>query len=602
MRGEQPRTDIGTVIIHWVLAAIFLVAMLSGLKFSLSHADAIWSLPLDWLLPTGGLWHLHVAAGFAITATLCAYVLYIRCARLFARIRLDRVRLGGLARRGRPRWGAINVLIYWSLFASLAAVVTTGHLLFLGHGGTIANIHRIASWLLLGIVCVHVAAHAALGGTQQLMRILRPTALSEHRGPVNMAEAFAAYVREQEHELTDEVPAPARDEPKRRHDAMHLRAHPLAVALAGGLTSLGLLASLDTASRDKLVVERIERDAAPWLDGDLSDPAWRRARPTVIHTFGGSGFAGTGTSRVEVRAIHDGTTAYLAIVWEDPTRSLKHLPLIKRPDGWRLLNNGYDVEDETAYYEDKLAVMLSRSAELGGGGAMHHGARPLSGKPGPLAGRGLHYTTDGTIVDVWHWKAARGGLLGHMDDNYFGPPLDPTQAELSGRSRYKAGYRTDPGIASYGLNFKTEPPGGYRGPLLPLRLPKSLPVLKAALGGQSRQVDLDPEQGEPEGARWWMTPEDSVPYTAGADAEIPVGTVIPGVLIDKTYAGDRAHLRVAARWSAGRWTLEIARLLDTGSRFDLPIESGIHMWVAAFDHAQIRHTRHMRPVTLEVKQ
>ena len=60
-------------------------------------------------------------------------------------------------------------------------------------------------------------------------------------------------------------------------------------------------------------------------------------------------------------------------------------------------------------------------------------------------------------------------------------------------------------------------------------------------------------------------------------------------------------MKCAARWLAGRWTLEVSRRLNTGSKFDIPIATGVSMWVAAFDHSQTRHTRHLRPIKLEVE-
>jgi hypothetical protein len=47
--------------------------------------------------------------------------------------------------------------------------------------------------------------------------------------------------------------------------------------------------------------------------------------------------------------------------------------------------------------------------------------------------------------------------------------------------------------------------------------------------------------------------------------------------------------------------MEIARRLDTGSPYDVRIASGVFMRVAAFDRSQIRHTRHIRPIRLEVQ-
>jgi hypothetical protein len=113
-------------------------------------------------------------------------------------------------------------------------------------------------------------------------------------------------------------------------------------------------------------------------------------------------------------------------------------------------------------------------------------------------------------------------------------------------------------------------------------------------------INLDPNVGESNGARWFMTETDSVPYTEELDRLIPVGTVVPGVIISGGYAGDRADVRCAARWASGHWALEVARRLDTHSKYDVPLRSGVFMRVAAFDHSQIRHTRHVRPIRIEV--
>jgi hypothetical protein len=99
-----------------------------------------------------------------------------------------------------------------------------------------------------------------------------------------------------------------------------------------------------------------------------------------------------------------------------------------------------------------------------------------------------------------------------------------------------------------------------------------------------------------------MTEQESIPYSADADAKIAIGTVIPGVILAGEFSGDRADVRCAARWASGLWALEVKRRLDTGSQFDVAIKSGVFMRVAAFDHSQIRHTRHVRPIRVEVEQ
>jgi hypothetical protein len=98
-----------------------------------------------------------------------------------------------------------------------------------------------------------------------------------------------------------------------------------------------------------------------------------------------------------------------------------------------------------------------------------------------------------------------------------------------------------------------------------------------------------------------MTEAESVPYSNEIDARIPVGTVLPGVIIAGEFSGDRADVRCAARWASGHWALEVVRRLDTHSQYDVALASGVFMRVAAFDHNQIRHTRHVRPIRLEVE-
>jgi hypothetical protein len=370
--------------------------------------------------------------------------------------------------------------------------------------------------------------------------------------------------------------------------------------MAVGLVGMGVATVFDqTAMRDELYVARIPASAAPVLDGDLADPAWRLARPITVLTNQGANFDGSGASEVEIRAVHDGEVVYFSFVWSDSTRSLKHLPLIKKADGWHVMQSAYDVGDENEYHEDKFSVLLARSgALLGGDRAFHVGRAPAAGKPATFSGRGLHYTIDGSVVDVWQWRATRGGLQGFVDDGHFGPPAAAGPDEVAGRSPYKGGYAADPGTANYAHNFEQRGPGGYRSAVQPKRLPSDWQKTWSAMG---RVAGVSPSIGEGDGARWWMTEDESLPYSRELDDRYPVDAVIPGVIIGGNYSGDRADVRSAARWAAGRWAIEIARRLDTSSSYDVPIMTGVLMQVAAFDRSQIRHTRHMRPVRLEVE-
>jgi hypothetical protein len=445
-----------------------------------------------------------------------------------------------------------------------------------------------------------------------VLRILKPARLVLAPPPPDLAELLAEQLelREREAQRAREQPAgppagaaaaaPAskrrRAKPLRRRERPR-RVWPLTRAAAAGAIMLGGAIALEALTRTSLRIQKIERAAAPRLDGDLSDPVWSHAPVVSVLTQHGSGFGGTGESVVEIRAVHDGEYAYFAFVWTDPTRSLKHLPLVKRPDGWYVAQSGHDLADENELHEDKLAVLFARSALHLIGAAIHLARAPLPDKPASFVGRGLHFTLDGSIADVWQWRASHSGPSGHIDNCHFGGPAEPTRAQAEGRERYAGGFARDPGPPAYSDNFDPEPPSGYAAPVEPRRLPTHPAAMTAAMG----RIQNDTDQSESEGARWWMTEEESAPYSKSADDAIEVGTVIPGVIVRSAAEEGATAVRGVARWAAGRWVLEAARRLDTGSPWDLPIASGLLMWVAAFDHSETRHTWHIRPIRLEVE-
>ncbi len=384
-----------------------------------------------------------------------------------------------------------------------------------------------------------------------------------------------------------------------------LQSNPLVVAAAIAITGTSALLAADWLSVDRLQVHRIEVTDAPTLDGDTSDRVWRNIQPYSVMTNEGGNFDGKGESRVDIRAVHDGTWAYFLFIWQDPTRSLKQLPLIKEIDGWHVLHNGHESGDEHDYNEDKFSVLLTTSdAVLAGDNTFHAGPRPIAERPATMTGRGLHFTTDSRYVDVWQWKATSGGPTGWMDDAHIGPPLDPTPEQARYVTPYRGGFAPDPGTPNYSENFTASPEIPFEvnpqaNPLVtPRRLPKDLAAIQAAMGGE---ISLEPNLGESDGARWFMTESESVPYATELDKLIPKGTVLPGVILAGDFTGDRADVRCAARWASGHWALEVARKLDTKSPYDVPLKSGTFMRVAAFDHSQIRHTRHVRPIRLEVE-
>jgi cytochrome b subunit of formate dehydrogenase len=555
-----PRTDIGTLILHWVTALAFIVSLFTGIR---TASDALRAPVSKWLapiLPQGEIWTWHFFAGLTLFFCGSAYLLYMRRSGLTQRNALKKTRVLTMQAPSKMKWGAVNVALHWFVYALVVFLTFTGVILYLGYGGWWVYVHSTAAFIGLGYIFVHVVAHYLYGGWWQVFRVFRPARLV----------------------ITKAV-----------------RTKPVLISVAAGLVTGAALAGVDWTTRDTLAIKRV--NVAPDITRLLDDPVWATTRPVFIHTQQGINLGGTGESLVEVRAVQDGTKAYFAFRWEDPSRSVRRVPLIKQADGWHHLADNPYIDDVTTFYEDKFAVIFSPTAVFGAGGVAHFGAKPLADYPGSRNGRGLHYT-DGAMVDMWQWKPSRGGLLGHVDDMYIGPPEQPTPDQASQLARYQAGYWGDPGNAYYIYNFQALRPSEYKDgqPVSIKRLPKDLAATTKAMG----HWDPNPDASVDDGSRWWMLDNETVPYSAEADAKIPVGTIIPGVLIVGEYSGDRNDVKGSAHWADGHWTLVTSRDLKTGSKYDQDFVPGrdLYMWVSVFDHTQTRHTRHTRPVRVIVQE
>ncbi|MEO9528125.1 ethylbenzene dehydrogenase-related protein [Roseibium sp.] len=552
-RAPGVRSDIGTIVLHWTLVVAIFVSLLTGLRLS-SDAEGAWfSTLFEPILPQGEIWTWHYVSAIFVLALIFAYAAYMSLARLKRRVSSKKIVVLTLPANTRLRLAAVNVIAYWVLFAAVLTLTVTGVLLYLGHGGLWITAHYVSALVVLTYIGAHVILHYAYGGLSQLLRLFRPQKLRRFPG---------------------------------------MATHPLALSLLVGAVVLAAAVTIDFGTRGDLTVARA--DALPELDGELSETAWANARPVFVRTHQGSNLDGAGTSTVEIRAVQVGDKIAFAFRWQDATRSLKRHPLIKREDGWHMLNNRADISDETAYYEDKFSVAFSRTDTFGGGGSTHMGSKPLGNKPAAFHDRGLHYTTDGSLLDVWQWKASRGGMLGRVDDMHFSTPLAPNEAQAKGKGRYSAGYSADEGTSFYVYNYMKKSGSDYLGTVDVRRLPIDHQKTAARMG----TVDLSVEATDDEGSAWWMFEADSVPYSPEKDAEIPVGAVIPGVLIQGEYSGSRADLLGGSKWRDGYWTLEVIRDMDTGHAQDLAMKTGLYVWLAVFDHNQTRHTRHSRPVRL----
>jgi ethylbenzene dehydrogenase/cytochrome b561-like protein len=625
---KQRKTDYGTIILHWLLVAAICVAFLTGLRIATEGPGRAWINAIDFVLPQASVWTSHINAAVVLVGVSIAHAVYLVKSGLSRRVKLDKVRLRGLSGPKAVRLGAVSVVLTWIFFGTMVTLIVSGGLLYFGvfAGYSALTVHWFAAWVVPAFACLHILIHFRIGGVSQLLRIFRPERLPPpppRLDAVELLTLLAERTMQQPAAAPQDAPrAPLQpdsvfraERPARAGEVLRpaaragsagaavrrknvtLQANAFVIAAAIAITGASAFVAADYVAVDTLQIRRIAGDDAPILDGDTSDPIWRSIPPLSVMTNQGGNFDGRGESRVDVRAVHDGTWAYFLFTWEDPTRSLKQLPLLKRIDGWHVLHDGYDRGDEQAFNEDKFAVLLTTSnVDLAGDRTFHASPHAVPGAPATMTGRGLHFTLGGGFTDVWQWKAT--STTGWMDDDHFGPPLEPTPMQVRNVAPYKGGFEPDPGAANYSSNFERRADTAETDPIVtPRRLPKDVAATLAMMG----QITLDPNVGESDGARWFMTEAETAPYTEEVDRLIPPGTILPGVIVSGEFAGDRADVRSAARWASGHWTLEVARRLDTKSQYDVPIRSGVFMRVAAFDHSQIRHTRHVRPIRLEVE-
>lgn len=366
------RTDYGTIILHWILVGFLLIAIATGLRIAAETPDRTWINALDSLLPQSTVWTAHLPAGVGLAAVAIAYVVYMPLAGLWRRVRLDRVRLLGLVGGKQPRWGAINVILYWLFYLTLISQLVTGGLLYLGSAnGMVSACHWYGMWMIFAYAALHVLSHLKLGGMLQLLRIFRPARLGVPQKPLDPVDLLA-LLAEHSHRptapprVTQTHPRPHRPETLRPQKAKRdpmldqlvpratatpqprqnaetarnavrprrrsvLHANPLVVAAASAFVGASFLLAIDRETVDTLHIRHIGSVDAPVLDGDTSDAIWRTTPPLYIATAQGGNFDGNGATTIEVRAVHDGTWAYFLFAWDDPTRSLKQLPLKRQP-------------------------------------------------------------------------------------------------------------------------------------------------------------------------------------------------------------------------------------------------------------------------------
>src|ERR1044072_7448574 len=294
-RADQPpRTDVGTLTLHWVTAIPFVVSLFTGIRIAADALSAPVSHWLNPILPQGEIWTWHFLAGLTLFFAASAYLAYVWRAGLASRNALKKTRVMVMPVSSKMRFGGLNVLLHWAAYVIVVLMRVTGFCPYLGHGEWIVSVHSYVAFIGLAYVFIHAIAHYLFGGWWQVFRVFRPAKLV----------------------LTEAV------KPK-----------PLLIAGAVGLAFAAGVVAADWATRDALVITKVEDESK--LDCIRGEALRNRARPVSIRTQQGENFGGPGETTIEVRAFHNGDMVYFSFKWNDPTRSLRRIPMVKKGDGWR---------------------------------------------------------------------------------------------------------------------------------------------------------------------------------------------------------------------------------------------------------------------------
>lgn len=348
----------------------------------------------------------------------------------------------------------------------------------------------------------------------------------------------------------------------------------LSLAVIATFASNGVLAQAQEKPKPQkpVPVAAVKAATAPKLDGVADDAVWKTAPVVRLEAIKGVNFKDNkGNTTGTVQAAYSADTLYLLITYEDPTLSVRRSPYVKKAEGkWEMLvDSGDKGGDNNKYYEDKLAVIWNINDSIFGFSdkfsctATCHGGE--KGKP-----YGNKYTEEeGELGDMWHLKYVRGGVIGQIDDQY----LDHT--------------RFDP-VKSPGAGRKSDPKtgGGYEDIKL--------------FNGKPEFMNKDGKAAN-KGGTYWVKMEDKVPFD---DSKFKVGDEVSSILI-APFTGDRGDISVGAKWEKGKWTVEIARKLVTGSKFDVnfdDLNKTYAFGIGFFDNAQVRHAYVQAPLHLQFQK
>lgn len=350
--------------------------------------------------------------------------------------------------------------------------------------------------------------------------------------------------------------------------------HPIATGLMmASLLSIPALAADEKPKSQKAIsVTAVKVATPPKLDGMANDAAWKTAPITSFQAIKGANFKdGKGETRGTLQVVYSTDMIYLLITYDDPTLSVQRSPFVKQADGsWQKLKDPNDKGgDNNKVYEDKMAIIWNIDGSIFGFNERFSCAAAChAGEPGKPYGN--KYTSEeGEMGDIWHMKYVRTGVIGQTDDQY----LDHTRYDKD--KSPEAGRKSDP---------KTG--GGYEDIKL--------------VNGKPEFMNKDGKAAN-KGGSYWVSADNKVAFD---DSKFKTGDEVASIIV-APLGGDRGDIATQAKWVNGKWTIEMARKLVTGSKFDVnfkDLSKTYGFGLAFFDNAQVRHAMVPEPLLLNFQK
>ena len=352
---------------------------------------------------------------------------------------------------------------------------------------------------------------------------------------------------------------------------MNLTRNSIAIAVMTAIAGLAVAADEKPKPQKPVPVPAAKAAAAPKVDGSADDAVWKTAPIVKFDAVKGVNFKGNkGLTSGTVQAAYTADTVYLLITYEDPTLSVKHSPYVKKADGkWEKLTDPADKgTDNNKFNEDKLSVMWNINDSIFGFSdkfsctSVCHG-----GEQGKAYGNKYSEEPE-EFADLWIMRYVQGGALGIADDYY----VDNTKF---GPKSPDAGRKADPSAG-----------GGFE----EIKLVNGKPEF---MGKDAKAAN--------KGGTYWVKAEDK---TAFDDAKFKAGDEVASVIV-APFKGDRGDVSVGAKWEKSKWTVEFARKLKTGSKFDIDLSDLSKQYafgIGLFDGAQVRHAYVQAPLILQFQK